>query len=642
MPRARAARRPARCGRSAEGRGDLLGAPGHEHPVAGLPQRRRRCRAPAGRLARGVDDLGVAGAQCAVGVDERVGEVVVGRGGEAVERVVRGEAPEATASSSARAWSLSTARALAGRRNRSAAEWGPSVVSPRAPGQRDPATSSPSPRRLLAVLALVLAPSSLLRFRAAARGLPRADRRGHGRDLRRVRHPAAPRGRGAAHRRRRAARGPRRRPGRPVRRAAARRGRPLRRVRRHGRPAVVQRRPARRRRRRPRADLDQRPLRDPHLRQGREGRRERPLAQPRGAAGDRLRRPQRRPSARTSRPVPDQAPRPSRARADAGPTSGRPGPSPRPRCAACPTPGRPSPPGSVPAALELVRDRRGRPRRGAVRELGGGLGRRPPSTSWPAGEPLQVVGRGAAAGVVRAARPARYGAAATSPPSPPTRTPRRSAAAGWPRNLPGVAVQPAASTADAARLVARGRLRRGGRGAGRGRALRPRGAGRRDPGQRGRGHPVRRGRPDRARCPRRPARTAPRWSPTSPTTTPARCSRSSPSSPCAGVNLTRIESRPTGSGLGATASPSTPRATSPTPGSARRCPRCSGSAPTSGSSAPTRGPMRPPPPPGRDRLHRSRRLAADPRTVAGRSATLASTGSSAVPRQSHVAARSIA
>ena len=61
-----------------------------------------------------------------------------------------------------------------------------------------------------------------------------------------------------------------------------------------------------------------------------------------------------------------------------------------------------------------------------------------------------------------------------------------------------------------------------------------------------------------------------------------------------GVNLTRIESRPTGDGIGRYCFSSTSRATSPTPGSARRSRACTGSAPTSASSAATRGPTRSP------------------------------------------------
>jgi len=68
------------------------------------------------------------------------------------------------------------------------------------------------------------------------------------------------------------------------------------------------------------------------------------------------------------------------------------------------------------------------------------------------------------------------------------------------------------------------------------------------PGQRR--DPVRRGVPTRAAARAPPARTAPRWPRSWPRTTRARCSRSSPSSRCAAINLTTIQSRPTGDRLG--------------------------------------------------------------------------------------------
>ena len=61
---------------------------GDEHrAVAGRAQRLDDLEHLRGRLAGAVDDLGVAGAQGAVHVDQRVRQLVVGRGRELVERV---------------------------------------------------------------------------------------------------------------------------------------------------------------------------------------------------------------------------------------------------------------------------------------------------------------------------------------------------------------------------------------------------------------------------------------------------------------------------------------------------------------------------------------------------------------------------
>ena len=164
---------------------------------------------------------------------------------------------------------------------------------------------------------------------------------------------------------------------------------------------------------------------------------------------------------------------------------------------------------------------------------------------------------------------------------------------GWiAANLPGIKVQPASSTADAARLVRDGVLRRGRVGAGRRAALRPRAAGRRHPGQRGRGDPLRRGRPARRaagadRCgPHHAGRLHRRRPPGRAARDPHRVRR-----PRGQPDPDRVAARPA-RGWAATASPSTPRATSRTRGSARPCRRCTGSARTSASSAPTRAPTR--------------------------------------------------
>ena len=70
--------------------------------------------------------------------------------------------------------------------------------------------------------------------------------------------------------------------------------------------------------------------------------------------------------------------------------------------------------------------------------------------------------------------------------------------------------------------------------------------------------------------PARPAPTAPRWPRSWPRTTRARCCEILTEFAVRGINLSTIQSRPTGDGLGSTTSSSTARATSTTPGWARR------------------------------------------------------------------------
>ena len=79
---------------------------------------------------------------------------------------------------------------------------------------------------------------------------------------------------------------------------------------------------------------------------------------------------------------------------------------------------------------------------------------------------------------------------------------------------------------------------------------RARGAGRGHRRQRSARSPGSRSSPVRDTRRRRPAPTRPPWSSTSATTTRVACSSCSSSSPPAGVNMTRLESRPTGEAMG--------------------------------------------------------------------------------------------
>ena len=283
--------------------------------------------------------------------------------------------------------------------------------------------------------------------------------------------------------------------------------------------------------------------------------------------------------------------------------------------------------------------RRGRPRAGADRELGRGLG---------AGDPRRARGRrpadghprGAAAGVVRADGAAGHGACTTYAGWPPTRTPRPSAGAGCATALPDAVVVP--GTVDRA--------------------------------------PRRPGWPTAApvttrRSPRRsrPSTTGSRCWPSDVEDNPDAVTRfvlvSRPGEPplptghdktslvafiaddhpgallevltefaVRGVNLTRIESRPDR------------RAARPLllldrlRGPRRRRPGrrgadrgCAGSARTSGSSAPTRGPTsaRPPRRPPATPRPRTRSTGTPPRGSAG-SATARSDGSRSAARVDHV------
>ncbi len=255
------------------------------------------------------------------------------------------------------------------------------------------------------------------------------------------------------------------------------------------------------------------------------------------------------------------------------------------------------------ATAPALRERRGRARRGQGRR-GSRAGWSPWRTRSRARSPRCWTGspsatrcsrpRDVALGVVRAARPAGHDAARGPDGRRPSRTPqpqcrnwlrrepagRRSGcrrrptptARGWSRRVEYDAALAGAFAADV--------LRAGG----------PR---RRRARRRGRADPVRAGLEARSSRSPSPAPTRPRS-----------CSSSSDDHPGAlleiltefavrGVNLTRIESRPTGGGHGSTTSSrSTPRATSTRPGSARRSSACTGSAPRSGTSAPTPGSTR--------------------------------------------------
>ena len=495
-----------------------------------------------GRLARGVDDLRVAGAQrrgaCRRGRSRgrrsRRGPREAGRAPSPTATL-----PAATSSSSACvAWSRSTTRRRL-------------VVAVRAPrlGQTLLGRRAGS-GRWRAVLALVLAARDLRQLSRLRQAYDVADRRRRRPDVRRrgaprstaetdgLRADVAP-----------AARRPRRGARRPGRRAAARRRRALRRVRRHGRPAVVL---ARRCSTTP-ATASSSP---------------RSTAAPRRAPTPRASRPAR--ASRRSRP---RSSRRSRTRRCTGARSAdQPQPGLR-RCAgpqptryaylgpdghlrrggAAHAAGRGAEASSQPcavgrAALDAVRRGEADARARAVRELRRGLGRRRPSTSSPTASRCMIAREVLLP--VSFALLARPGTAlADVRPSPPTRTPRRSAGAGCATHAARRAVR--AGAVDRGRRAARSPTAASYDAA----VAAPIAAERyglevlADDIARQRRARVTRfvaRRPARARRRRRRARTGRRWSLFIADDHPGALLEMLTEFAVRGVNLTRIESRPTG------------------------------------------------------------------------------------------------